>query len=99
MIHPHIKKCFRLYHDAALISAVEVKTMVDAGELTPLDTIHCSVDNELYSALAVSTFRAPKFLMTIATDPFVPSDIEVNDVEFAAILNDLPDDFFEEDYL
>ena len=98
MIHPHVKKCFRLDHDTVLISAIEVKTMFDAGKLTPFDTIHCAVDNELYSVLAVSTFRAPKFLMTIATDPFVPSDLEIDDVEVAAIMDGLPENFLMEDY-
>ena len=98
MIHPHIKKCFRLYHDAALISAVEVKTMVDAGTLAPLDTIYCSVNNEFYRAKAIAEFRAPKFLMTVATDPFIPSDLEVDDVEVTAIMNGLPENFFTEDY-
>ena len=96
MQYPHHKQYFHVDDDLIPVSAIGIKKMLTAGQLTPTDVVHCSVDNELYMARAVAEFRAPKFLMTVATDPFVPSDI--NETWTAATMNGLPENFLTEDY-
>jgi hypothetical protein len=60
--------------------------IICAGKLISVPTVRCPVSNKLYTDTAKS-------------DPFIPTGLEFNEMEFAAILNDLPDGFFEEDYL
>jgi len=55
-------------------------------KFAPIPTVRCPVSNKLYTDTARS-------------DPFIVSGLEFDAEQFAAILNDLPDDFFEEGYL